>query len=131
MALPPLWVSSSSPMLRYACNACRLANQITRGMIVDCAIELDVVLKLVRRLCLQQKGMTLAYLACRYSLQRAHVGSIHACRHACSYLCDLCNWVVTVKHGKQALLLQERPVTKEVVTYVQERRPIAKQVLLL
>ena len=25
-------------------------------------------------------------------------------------------------------LLQERPVTKEVVTYVQERHPVAKQV---
>ena len=29
------------------------------------------------------------------------------------------------------LLVQERPVTKEVVTYVQERRPVAKQVRLL
>ena len=27
------------------------------------------------------------------------------------------------------LNLQERPVTKEVVTYVQERHPVAKQVL--
>ena len=52
-------------------------------------------------------------------------------RGACSHVRDLCNSVCDLQSGRHAVLSQERPVTKEVVTYVQERRPIAKQVLLL
>ena len=46
--------------------------------------------------------------------------------------CSYCNAVAcsTCKcsEGLASVLIQERPVTKEVVTYVQERRPVAKQV---
>ena len=63
--------------------------------------------------------MTVTSAVHLYSLQSAHMVPF-----LCSGACNCCE-------GMQVMLVQERPVTKEVVTYVQERRPVAKQVLLL
>ena len=63
--------------------------------------------------------MTIASAVCLDSQKSSHVLTV------------LCSGACNCYEGMHVLLVQERPVTKEVVTYVQERRPVAKQVRLL